>query len=89
MISAIIAVGVLFSILTYQYYIRNSTEVQHIALEHIQNTTQVKVSDLVQILKNKLDLVTVNLEMLSSSQQILEQRLEIATKRTFAENCEC
>jgi hypothetical protein len=89
MISAIIAVGVLFSILTYQYYIRNSTEVQHIALEHIQNTTQVKVSDLVQILKNKLDLVTVNLEMLSSSQQILEQRLELATKRTFAENCEC
>jgi hypothetical protein len=89
MISAIVAVGTLFSILTYQYYIRNSSQVQHIALEHIQNTTQVKVSDLVQILKNKLDLVTVNLEMLSSSQQILEQRLELATKRTFAENCEC
>lgn len=78
MISAIVAAGILFSILTYQYYIRNSSEVQRIAVEHIQNTTLVKVSDLTQILKNKLDLVTVNLEMLSSSQEILEQRLELA-----------
>jgi signal transduction histidine kinase len=76
MISAIVAVGILFSILTYQYYIRNSSEVQHIAVQHIQNTTLVKVSDLTQILKNKLDLVSVNLEMLSSSQEILEGRLE-------------
>lgn len=76
MISAIVAVGIIFSILTYQYYIRNSSEVQNIAVEHIQNTTLVKVSDLTQILKNKLDLVTVNLEMLSSSQEILDQRLE-------------
>ena len=78
MISAIVAAGILFSILTYQYYIRNSSEIQHIAVEHIQNTTLVKVSDLTQILKNKLDLVTVNLELLSSSQEILEQRLELA-----------
>ena len=78
MISAIVAVGVLFSILTYQSYIRNSSEVQYIAVEHIQNTTLVKVSDLTQILKNKLDLVTVNLEMLSSSREIFEQRLELS-----------
>lgn len=78
MISAIVAVGILFSILTYQSYIRNSSEVQYIAVEHIQNTTLVKVSDLTQILKNKLDLVTVNLEMLSSSREILEQRLELS-----------
>jgi signal transduction histidine kinase len=78
MISAIVAVGILFSILTYQSYIRNSSEVQYIAVEHIQNTTLVKVSDLTQIIKNKLDLVTVNLEMLSSSREILEQRLELS-----------
>ena len=78
MISAIVAVGVLFSILTYQSYIRNSSEVQYIAVEHIQNTTLVKVSDLTQIIRNKLDLVTVNLEMLSSSLEILEQRLELS-----------
>jgi signal transduction histidine kinase len=78
MISAIVAVGILFSILTYQSYIRNSSEVQYIAVEHIQNTTLVKVSDLTQIIRNKLDLVTVNLEMLSSSLEILEQRLELS-----------
>ena len=78
MISAIVAAGMLFSILTYQYYIRNSSDVQHIAVQHIQNTTLVKVSDLTQILKNKLDLVAVNLELLSSSQEILEGRLELS-----------
>lgn len=59
MISAIVAAGVIFSILTYQYYMRNSSDIQHIAVEHIQSTTLVKVSDLAQILKNKLDLVTM------------------------------
>ena len=77
MISAIVAAGVLFSILTYQYYMRNSSEVQQLALEHIQSTTLVKVSDLSQILKNKLDLVTANIQMLSSSQELVDQRLEL------------
>lgn len=76
MISAIVAAGVIFSILTYQYYMRNSSDIQHIAVEHIQSTTLVKVSDLAQILKNKLDLVTINLEMLSSSRELIDQRLE-------------
>lgn len=77
MISAIVAAAILFSILTYQYYMRNSSDVQHIAVEHIQSTTLVKVSDLTHILKNKLDLVTVNLEILSSSQEIVDQRVEL------------
>ncbi len=77
MISAIVAAAILFSILTYQYFIRNSSEVQHIAVEQIQSTTLVKVSDLTHILKNKLDLVTVNLEILSSSQEIVDQRVEL------------
>ena len=77
MISAIVAAGVIFSILTYQYYMRNSSDIQHIAVEHIQSTTLVKVSDLAQILKNKLDLVTINLEMLSSSRDLIDQRLEL------------
>ena len=77
MISAIVAAGVLFSILTYQYYMRNSSEVQHLAVEHIQSTTLVKVSDLSQILKNKLDLVTANMQMLSSSQELVDQRLDV------------
>lgn len=54
---------------------RNSSEVQRIAVEHIQSTTLVKVSDLTHILKNKLDLVTVNLEILSSSQELVNQRV--------------
>lgn len=77
MISAIVAAAILFSILTYQYYIRNSSEVQRIALEHIQSTTLVKVSDLTHILKSKLDLVTVNLETLSSSQELVDKRVEL------------
>jgi signal transduction histidine kinase len=77
MISAIVAAGVIFSILTYQYYMRNSSDIQHIAVEHIQSITLVKVSDLAQILKNKLDLVTINLEMLSSSRELIDQRLEL------------
>ena len=76
MISAIVAAGVIFSILTYQYYMGNSSDIQHIAVEHIQSTTLVKVSDLAQILKNKLDLVTINLEMLSSSRELIDQHLE-------------
>jgi len=78
MISSIVAVGLLFTIVTYQYYITNASEFQNIAVQHIQNTTLVKVSDLTQILKNKLDLVTVNLKMLSSSPEILEGRLELS-----------
>lgn len=77
MISAIVAAAILFSILTYQYYMRNSSEVQRIALEHIQSTTLVKVSDLTHIVNNKLDLVTVNLEILSSSQELVNQRVEL------------
>ena len=56
---------------------RNSSEVQRIAVEHIQSTTSVKVSDLTHIVNNKLDLVTVNLETLSSSQELVDQRVEL------------
>jgi signal transduction histidine kinase len=77
MISAIVAAAILFSILAYQYFIRNSSDVQNIAVEQIQSNTLVKVSDLTHILKNKLDLVTVNLEILSSSQEIVDQRVEL------------
>jgi signal transduction histidine kinase len=77
MISAIVAAAIFFSILSYQYYMRNSSDVQNIAVEHIQSTTLVKVSDLTHILKNKLDLVTVNLEILSSSQELVDQRVEL------------
>jgi signal transduction histidine kinase len=77
MISAIVAAAILFSILAYQYYMRNSSDVQNIAVEHIQSTTLVKVSDLTHILKNNLDLVTVNLEILSSSQELVDQRVEL------------
>ena len=85
MISAIVAAAILFSILAYQYYMRNSSDVQNIAVEHIQSTTLVKVSDLTHILKNKLDLVTVNLEILSSSQELVDQRVELG--KDFVEYC--
>ena len=56
---------------------RNSTEVQNIAIEHIQNTTLVKVSDLTHLLRNKMDLITVNLDLLSSSPEFIDQRIEV------------
>ena len=77
MISAIVAAAIIFSVLTYQYYMRNSTEVQNIAIEHIQNTTLVKVSDLTHLLRNKMDLITVNLDLLSSSPEFIDQRIEV------------
>jgi signal transduction histidine kinase len=77
MISAIVVAAIIFSVLTYQYYMRNSTEVQNIAVEHIQNTTLVKVSDLTHLLRNKLDLITVNLDLLSSSPEFKDQRIEV------------
>jgi len=77
MISAIVVTAIIFSVLTYQYYMRNSSEVQNIATEHIQNTTLVKVSDLTHLLRNKLDLITVNLELLSSSPEFIDQRIEV------------
>ncbi|HVD07724.1 MAG TPA: histidine kinase dimerization/phospho-acceptor domain-containing protein, partial [Nitrososphaeraceae archaeon] len=90
MISAIVAAAIIFSVLTYQYYMRNSTEVQNIAIEHIQNTTLVKVSDLTHLLRNKLDLITVNLDLLSSSPEFIDQRIGVgkimlnASQRTTA-----
>jgi signal transduction histidine kinase len=77
MISSIVVAAIIFSVLTYQYYMRNSSEVQNIAIEHIQNTTLVKVSDLTHLLRNNLDLITVNLELLSSSPEFIEQRKEV------------
>ncbi len=77
MISSIVVAAIIFSVLTYQYYMRNSSEVQNIAIEQIQNTTLVKVSDLTHLLRNKLDLITVNLELLSSSPVFIDQRIEV------------
>ena len=77
MISAIVLAGIIFSFLTYQYYLKNSAEVQKIAVEHIQNSTLIKVSDLSHLLRNKLDLVTVNLQLLASSNELREQNLEL------------
>jgi signal transduction histidine kinase len=77
MISAIIVAAIIFSFLTYQYYMKNSTQVQDIAMEHIQNTTLVKVYDLTYLLRNKLDLVAVNLETLSSSPDLIDHHVEL------------
>ena len=77
MISSIVVAAIIFSVLTYQYYMRNSSEVQNIAIEQIQNTTLVKVSDLTHLLRNELDLITVNLELLSSSPEFIAQRKEV------------
>ena len=77
MISAIVVAAIIFSVLTYQYYIRNSNEVQNIARENIQNTTLVKVSDLSHLLRNKLDVVTSNLKILSSSPGLIDQQVDL------------
>lgn len=77
MISLIVLAGIIFSFLTYQYYLKNSSEIQKIAVEHIQNSTLIKVTDLSHLLRNKLDLVTVNLQLLASSKELSEQNLEL------------
>ena len=77
MISSIVLAGIIFSFLTYQYYSKNSSEIQKIAVEHIQNSTLIKVTDLSHLLRNKLDLVTVNLQLLASSKELSEQNLEL------------
>jgi len=77
MISLIVLAGIIFSFLTYQYYSKNSSEIQKIAVEHIQNSTLIKVTDLSHLLRNKLDLVTVNLQLLASSKELSEQNLEL------------
>ena len=77
MISAIVVAAIIFSFLTYQYYIKNSSQVQNIAVGQIRNITQIKVSDLSDLLRNKLDLVNVNLQILSSSQELIDQRIEV------------
>lgn len=46
-------------------------------MEHIQNSTLIKVTDLSHLLRNKLDLVTVNLELLASSKELSEKHLEL------------
>ena len=77
MISLIVLAGIIFSFLTYQYYLKNSSEIQKIAVEHIQNSTLIKVTDLSHLLRNKLDLVTVNLQLLASSKELSEQNSEL------------
>src|SRR6187401_940972 len=77
MISLIVLAGIIFSCLTYQYYLKNSSEIQKIAVEHIQNSTLIKVTDLSHLLRNKFDLVTVNLQLLASSKELSEQNLEL------------
>ena len=77
MISAIVVAAIIFSVLTYQYYTENSNEVQNIARENIQNTTLVKVSDLSRLLGNKLDVVTSNLKILSSSPGLIDQQVDL------------
>ena len=77
MISLIVLAGIIFSFLTYQYYSKNSSEIQKIAVEHIQNSTLIKVTDLSHLLRNKFDLVTVNLQLLASSKELSEQNLEL------------
>ena len=77
MISLIVLAGIIYSFLTYQYYSKNSSEIQKIAVEHIQNSTLIKVTDLSHLLRNKLDLVTVNLQLLASSKELSEQNLEL------------
>ena len=77
MISSIVLAGIIFSFFTYQYYLKNSSEIQKIAVEHIQNSTLIKVTDLSHLLRNKFDLVTVNLQLLASSKELSEQNLEL------------
>jgi signal transduction histidine kinase/Tfp pilus assembly major pilin PilA len=67
LLSIIAAVAVVLSILSYQYYVSASNQVIQLAAEDIRSNARIQVHDLSTSLANKLDSVTNNLRILSSS----------------------
>ena len=63
----IAVIAVILSILSYLYYVSASNQIVKLAAEDIRSNARIQVHDLSTSLENKLDSITNNLRILSSS----------------------
>ncbi|HYJ01810.1 MAG TPA: ATP-binding protein [Nitrososphaeraceae archaeon] len=69
-IAIIIALLIIVSISTYQFFIDNSKKIDSIALQNIIDNSKLQVEELAISLSNKIATVTANLEIISDSPSI-------------------
>jgi len=69
-IAIIIALLIIVSISTYQFFIDNSKKIDSIALQNIIGNSKLQVEELAISLSNKIATVTANLEIISDSPSI-------------------
>ena len=79
LLSIIAAIALVLSILSYQYYVSASNQVIKLAAEDIRSNARIQVHDLSTSLANKLDSVTSNLRLLSTSPTVQSNRSDRAT----------
>ena len=69
-IAITIALLIIVSISTYQFFIDNSKKIDSIALQNIIGNSKLQVEELAISLSNKIATVTANLEIISDSPSI-------------------
>jgi signal transduction histidine kinase len=69
-IAITIALLIIISISTYQFFIDNSMKIDSIALQNIIDNSELQVKELAISLSNKIETVTSNLEIISDSPSI-------------------
>src|SRR5688572_18715947 len=69
-IAITIALLIMISISTYQFFIDNSMKIDSIALQNIIDNSELQVKELAISLSNKIETVTSNLEIISDSPSI-------------------
>jgi signal transduction histidine kinase len=79
LLSIIAAIALVLSILSYQYYVSTSNQVIKLAAEDIRSNARIQVHDLSTSLANKLDSVTSNLRLLSTSPTVQSNEYDRAT----------
>jgi signal transduction histidine kinase/Tfp pilus assembly major pilin PilA len=79
LLSIIAAIALVLSILSYQYYVSASNQVIKLAAEDIRSNARIQVHDLSTSLANKLDSVTSNLRLLSTSPTVQSNEYDRAT----------
>jgi len=69
-IAITIALLIIISISTHQFFIDNSKKIDNIALQNIIDNSELQVEELAISLSNKIETVTTNLEIMSDSPSI-------------------
>ena len=69
-IAITIALLIIISISTYQFFIDNSKKIDSIALQNIIDNSELQVEELAISLSNKIEKVTSNLEIISNAPSI-------------------